>query len=327
MNTEPGVDGYRGVRALVFGATGFIGVWVARALARSGAHVSLVARDPGAAEPIRSEIGTDTEILKCDALDDAAVASVVRLVRPHVTFNLVGYGVDRHERDELLAQRLNADFPVRLAEAVSEWRADRWPGAAIVHAGTQLEYGPIPVLREDTACEPDTLYGSTKLEGTLGLARLAVAADLPALTARLFTVFGPGELPGRLLPSLIEVAVRGGDLPLTTGTQRMDFVHVEDVAEGLLRLGRAEVEPGLVANLASGHLTTVREFVITAAGILGIEEERLRFGALQQRPGTMRYDSVETARLRTLTDWMPRLSIAEGIRRTIERYGLTHVDE
>ena len=79
-----------------------------------------------------------------------------------------------------------------------------------------------------------------------------------AVTARLFTVYGPGEHCGRLLPSLIEAARAEKPLELTAGTQLRDLTYVEDVAEGLLRLGLAQAEPGSVVNLATGHLTMVR---------------------------------------------------------------------
>jgi nucleoside-diphosphate-sugar epimerase len=318
---------YGGERILVLGATGFVGPWVARELVHRGACVTLAVRDIDAVSPLLEELGGDTEAIACDAIDGSRMDAVLRRVRPAVTFNLIGYGVDRAERDEALAERINATVPAMICAALATSRDTRWPGASFVHAGSQLEYGPLAVLTEDATPRPDTLYGHTKLEGTMALARAAALTGVPTVTARLFTVYGPGELPGRLLPSLIETAVRGGSLPLTSGAQRLDFVHVEDVAEGLLRLGLSRPAPGEVVNLATGRLTSVREFTLSAAKLLRIEEEQLRFGALPQRPGTMQYDTVDTSKLRRMTGWLPATTVADGILRTIERYGLTYAEE
>jgi len=327
VNAEPSaLRRYAGESAIVLGATGFIGSWVARCLAASGARLTLGVRDPGAAQDLRAELGGTADILEFDALDTAALEATMRNVRPAITFNLVGYGVDRTERDESIARRINAGFVTALCEAVSRTRDPRWPGAALVHAGTQLEYGPIAVIAEDAIPQPTTSYGRTKLEGTLALGRCAALRGLPAVTARLFTVYGPGEPASRLLPSLIETARTGADLDLTSGTQRMDFVYIGDVAEGMLRLGLARVSAGEVVNLATGTVISVRSFAEQAARALGIAPARLRFGALPQRAETMQYRAVPVDRLRMKTGWTPPMTVAAGIRETIERYGLTHVE-
>ena len=123
------------------------------------------------------------------------------------------------------------------------------------------------------------------------------SAGLQALVARLFTVYGPGEHEGRLLPTLLNAARTGQPAELTNGLQQRDFIYVEDVAEGLLRLGLSCGTPGEVVNLATGHLTTVRECAETAARVLSLSAERLRFGTLPTRAEEMQHDPVTLDRL------------------------------
>jgi nucleoside-diphosphate-sugar epimerase len=137
------------------------------------------------------------------------------------------------------------------------------------------------------------------------------------VTARLFNVYGPGEHPGRLLPSLLDAARSRTAVDLTAGQQRRDFTYVEDVAEGLLRLGVSPaMEPGFVVNLATGRLTTVKEFVLIAARLLAIPPEHLRFGALPGRTAEMSHEEVAIDRLTRLLAWRPAGTIEEGITRT-----------
>jgi nucleoside-diphosphate-sugar epimerase len=141
-----------------------------------------------------------------------------------------------------------------------------------------------------------------------------------------FTVYGDGEHRGRLLPSLREAARLGSVLELTDGTQRRDFTYVEDVASGLLRIGVVSNVAGGAVNLATGTLTTVRDFVETGAMILRMEQEHLLFGSLPGRPEEMRHAPVTIERLKTITRWAPTTSIRDGILRTIrfasERHGI-----
>jgi nucleoside-diphosphate-sugar epimerase len=115
---------------------------------------------------------------------------------------------------------------------------------------------------------------------------------------------------------------------LTEGLPRRDFTYVEDVSDGLLRLGLVSGSSEPVVNLATGRLTEVRDFVKTAAAILGIPVANLRFGAIPTRPGEMVHDPVALERLERLLGWTPSVAIAEGIRKSLEisllgRTGLT----
>jgi nucleoside-diphosphate-sugar epimerase len=314
---------YGGARVLVFGATGFIGPWLVRMAAQHGAHVVVAGRNAAAAAALREWSGGTLDSLECDVTDDDRVQRTVAAARPHITFNLAGYGVNPDERDDAEAHRVNGRFVGVLCAAVSRWHDTAWSGAALVNAGTQLEYGPITgELREELAPQPTTSYGRSKLQGTLALQECAAASGLVAIAARLFNVYGPGERAGRLLSAMMHAAGAGLDLPLTSGEQLVDFMYVEEVAEGLLRLGLAHgAEPGEIVNLAMGRLISVRAFAELAARQLGMPSERLLFGVLPPRAETLKYDAVSTERLRQLTGWTPVVDADDGIRRTIERQG------
>jgi len=342
-------EAYAGARVLVFGATGFIGRHLVRALVAAGADLTVSARVGARLDRLTAGAGPAVRMNALDVCDDAAVTAMVGAVRPHITFNLAGYGVDRGERDEAIAERVNGRFPGILCKVIAEHLATDWAGQSLVHAGSQLEYGPIGGnLDERAEPTPHTPYGRTKLEGTRAIERCAAAHALPAITARLFTVFGPGEREGRLLPSIIQAGRTGEPLDLTDGRQRMDFTWVGDVVEGLLRLGvvpattgartpagqragtaaenravrtSGPASPGMVVNLARGVLVPVREFAEQAADALGVPRTLLRFGALPQRAETLEYEPVTNRRLRALTGWAPATGVTAAIH-TMQRGGV-----
>ena len=309
---------YRDLPVAVVGAAGFIGRWVARLLSFCGAAVHLTVRDAGPAAPIFREYGVSGEISEVDLLDRREIDSFLKKARPAITFNLAGYGVDRAEHDAHLAYRLNTEFPAILAAAIAR-QCPIHRGPRLVHVGSGIEYGRSACELQETTIPtaPDTLYARTKLAGSMALQRFCVEHGFSALTVRLFTVYGPGEHAGRLLPSLLEAARRGNDFLLSVGNQQRDFAYVEDVAEGLLRLGAAPATPShTIINLATGRMATVRQFAESAADILGIPPANLKFGALPVRFDEMNYTSVSIERLRAITGWAPKTNPAEGIAAT-----------
>ena len=312
----PGSD--RPVRALVLGATGFIGRWASRALEEAGAEVVSCGRDPDRLADVASRWGLAGRRARVDLATPDELERLVAGEEPDLVFNLAGYGVDRSERDEALAERINAGLPERLARAVARVPSE-WPGARVVHVGSALEYGVSEGdLAEESEPCPTTLYGRTKLDGTLRLAAAARELGLSTVTGRLFTVYGAGEHAGRLLPTLLEAArdTGGAAVPLSEGRQQRDFTWVVDVVGTLLELGRADGEPGRLVNVASGVLTPVRGFVERAASVLGIHPGRLDFGAVDVRAEEMQHRPVATGRLRDLTGSAVPDRIEHGVAAT-----------
>jgi len=305
---------YRGVDALVLGGGGFIGTWVAAALAHAGAKVTATARDVAAAHASLARHGARCEVRALDLAAAGAAARLLAQLRPAIVFNLAGYGVDPSERDESSAAALNTALVEELAESVRP--RDDWSGQALVHAGSALEFGAHDGDFADAwTCRPTTLYGRTKLAGSEALRDASRRRGVRALTARLFTVYGPGEHPGRLLPTLLRARANGDPIALSEGAQRRDFTYAAEVAHGLLRLGAlddAVAERAL--NLATGRLASVREFIEIAADELGLARERLRFGALPTRAEEMSHAPTSVLALQSAVGWKPEFTIRQGLR-------------
>lgn len=318
--TGDGDRALAGRRVLVLGATGFVGRWTVRVLERWGAEVVPHARDAERARSVLAGTAAGERIVRADLAEADRIEEVVRRVRPATVFNLVGYGVDRSERDERTAYRINDALVGEICRAASRHGAAEAEGVAVVHVGSALEYGEAAGdLSEDTEPRPTTLYGRSKLAGTRRLRRFCERRGLTGVTARLFTVYGPGEHEGRLLPTLLSAARTGETVELTEGRQERDFTYVEDVAAGLARLARSPAAHGEIVNLATGRLTSVRDFVLEAADVLSLSRDQLRFGARPTREEEMAHDPVAVDRLEELTGWRPATSVRAGIRRTRDR--------
>lgn len=309
---------YRGRRALVLGASGFIGRWVARQLGALGAEVHLAARDVAALDAVRETYELTGPLHVVDLAQAGAARDLCRDLRPAIVFNLAGYGVEPTERDERLAELLNHQLPRELSLSLLEHREAGWNGQSLVHAGSALEYGPVSgPISATTPSHPSTAYGVTKLAGAGAIAD-AAARGLSAVEARIFTAYGPGEHATRLLPTLMRARKSGELVALTHGDQRRDFVHVAEIAESLLRLGVSERTGFRVVNVATGRLRSAREFVLATANVLQLPAEQLGFGLKPYLKEEMWHGDVSVAELEDETGVAPVLTIEAGIREAVE---------
>jgi nucleoside-diphosphate-sugar epimerase len=280
-------------------------------------------REPGR---LAAAFAEGAEVHALDLSEAGSARELVARVRPEVVFNLAGYGVAKGERDATGYRRMNTELVEELASALGG-RGER-PGLRLVHLGSALEYGTSPALDERAEPRPSEPYGRTKAAATAALARRR--SEVASVVARAFTVFGPGERPGRLVPTLLAARGGTGRIPLSGGTQRRDFVYVEDVARALAELGELDAESlragrypfdAPCLNLASGALTPVREFVLALAEELGIARERLGFGDLPPLPEEMHHPPVPVERLRAALGWSPSPDPRDGLRKMAARLG------
>jgi len=311
-------------RTAVIGASGFIGRWVALRALERGDTVLLVGRHAAELSAGTSAVSSRVEVAHGDAAAPEAICDALDRFRPSTVLNLAGYGVARAERDPELADLVNH----RLPRVLVAWAAGVAGNISFVHVGSALEYGTASGdLHEATVPSPTTLYGISKLAGTRAVSEEARRTGCRAITARLFTVYGAGEHAGRLFPSLVVAARNGSTLPLSDGRQQRDFAYVEDVADGLLRLGDAATVAGEVVNLATGVLRPVRDFVETAARLLALSPRQLEFGAVPQRAEEMAHEPVAIGRLIALLHWHPSASLVDGISRACARLALPVVED
>lgn len=169
-------------------------------------------------------------------------------------------------------------------------------------------------LREDSPCEPATLYAACKNAAAVALPKLAEKVEVDACWIRLFYQYGPYEDTRRLVSSVIKSLLEGKTVDTTEGGQIRDFLHVEDVGAGIFEAAKAELK-GIV-NVGSGQPVTVRKIVETISREIG-REELVNFGARPYNPTDPPFVVANNGRLKTETNWSQRWSLEAGLADTI----------
>lgn len=260
---------------LLTGASGFVGRQIARALAARGHRLRLVLRPGGLA---RSGLaGTDAKVIETDDLfAEDADWWVGHLAGVDTVIHAAWYV----EPGQYLDSSRNIDCALgslALAEGAIRAGVQHFIGI-----GTCFEYRlPNAAITATSELGPVTLYAAAKLGLYRMLERRFVDAGTRFTWARLFYLYGEGEHPARLFPTLHRKLSAGEPMLLSSGDKIRDFL---DVAEaGRLIATLAETGQAGVANICSGHPVTIRE---VAEKIADLYEHRdlLEFGTASVHP-------------------------------------------
>lgn len=302
MSMEPGV------RAFVTGASGFIGATLVRRLLRDGAAVSVAVRPSADLHHLR-HIQDEIAWHRFDAQDSRTAAHVLESVAPDVIFNLATW---RAPDPAACAERTNAGG----LESLLRYAAPR--GARVIHMGSSLEYGDRSrPCREEDVTDGDTVHGAAKAAASRVGRAYAASTGCRLVILRLFQVYGPHDRSTRFLPSLIDAALTGRPFAVTPRGLRRDWTYVDDVVEATIAAASADLPPGEIVNIASGHQSTNEEIVSL------VERYAARRLAIDARPYTPRsWDAThwvaDIGKARRLLQWTPRYTLAQGLERTVE---------
>ena len=299
------------MRALVTGSEGFLGANLVRRLLVAGHEVTAIER-PGGSSWRLEEVADDVRPLELDLRDTEAIERLIPQREPEWVFHLAAHGAYSWQTDLATMIEVNVAGTAALLSA-----ARRAEVQAFIHTGSSSEYGvKAHAPHEDEWLEPNSHYAVTKAAGS-HLTALASANGMPALTLRLYSIYGPWEDPGRLIPALVREAARGRLPALVNAGVVRDFVYVEDCCEALL-LGAergAPRVPGAALNVGSGTQTCLADLVELARAVLGVAELP-RWSTMEQRDwDTDVWVSNPRAAFERL-GWSASTSLGDGLART-----------
>lgn len=192
----------------------------------------------------------------------------------------------------------------------------------IVVTSTSEVYGTaqyVPI-DEKHPRQPQSPYSATKIGADAIAKSFYNAFDLPVVIARPFNAYGPRQSARAIIPTIItQIASGNTQIKLGDLSPTRDFNYVEDLAAGFMALGETEGIEGREINLATGTEISMADTFAMIARLMGrdvaevTDPERLR--PVKSEVNRLCGDNTL---ITTLTDWRPRHTFEDGLRKTIE---------
>lgn len=291
-------------RVLLTGASGFIGRHCITPLHERGYEVHAVSRSP------REPDGSGAVWHAADLLDTAAGRDLIGRVEPTHLLHLGWYVVP----GKLITAPENFDWVTASFDLVRRFREAGGSRLAICGSGYEYDWAHGYCTENLTPCTPNTVYGACKNALHEMVRAYAGQAGLSLAWPRVFFLYGPGEHPDRLVASVIRALLCGQPAPCSHGQQIRDYMHVQDVADGLVAVLDSDASGAV--NVCSGAATALRDIVLTIGRLAGAPE-LIRLGALPARANDAPLVVGSNARVSAL-GWKPKHDLESGLGQTID---------
>lgn len=301
MANEAGLSGRR---ALVTGASGFIGKALCRRLMQHGVEVHGVSRTTRTPEsPI-------TRWWQCSLEDLNAVHTLLEVAKPDLIFHLASNSAGSRALDLVVPIfHSNLHTTVNLLTAATEVGCSR-----ILLTGSMEE--PDPSMDWPVPSSP---YAAAKLAAGVYGRMFRALYNSPVVILRVFMVYGPGQQDVKKLVPYVVLGLLKGEVPkISSGTRDVDWIYVDDVVEGFVAAVAAPGVEGSTLDLGTGRLVTVRGVVEELVNIIRPPVPPV-FGAMPERP-------MEQIRAANVEDtyrqlgWRAWMTLSDGLSRTVEWY-------
>lgn len=304
------------------GGAGFIGSHLCTRLAQDGHQVRVLDKLTGEASRKRAESLAKLRgvtIIEGD-IRDAALCRSVLLGADFVFHHAAEVSVPQSIADPATCIEVNLGGTVNLLEAA------RTLGTLtrFVLASSCAVYGDTPGTEKSETSEvaPLSPYATSKLAGEQLCRNYFQLHGVQTVCLRYFNVYGPDQDPNgayaAVIPKFI-TAILENEKPVVygDGEQSRDFVFVGDIVEANHRAAAQGQAAGKVVNIGSGRSVSLNQILQKLAA------ETDRILVLDQRParaGDIRTSRADITAARNLLDFSPKVSLEDGLARTLHWY-------
>jgi len=304
---------------LVTGGAGFLGSWICEVLVEQGAKVICL---DNLVSGLKSNVSSmmdraNFKFVQHDVTQPIFFDEPIDIVM-HLASRASPFEFEKYPIQILKANTLGIWVALGIAKKYN---------ARFLYTSTSEIYGcaeEIPTTEEYRGnvnpIGPRSCYDEAKRCGESYVIAYKMQHGLDVRIARIFNTYGPRMraegLYGRVIPRFIEQAL--SNKPITIfgdGLQTRSFCYVTDQVEGLLKLAFLDEAKGEVVNIGSDKEITILELAKLVNELTNSSSE-MEFHPLPKDDPLRRKPEISKAK--EILGWMPKVSLEEGLKRTIE---------
>ncbi|MFC6716704.1 SDR family oxidoreductase [Natrialbaceae archaeon GCM10025810] len=313
------------MNVLVTGGAGFIGSHLANAFLDHGHSVTVLdILDPYYDLGIKDrnlELCRETapdrfEFVEGSITDESLVNELFADAEFDVVYHQAAQaGVRTSVENPKKPHEINTTSLLNLLEAATATGVDRFVNASSSSVYGVPEYLPYD---EDHPNTPKSPYGVTKLAAEHYCRVWTDVYDLPTVSLRYFTVYGPRMRPNMAITNFTSRCLNG-ESPVIygDGKQTRDFTYIDDIVDANLALLETDAADGEAMNVGSTGNITIRELAEHVIDVTGAEVE---IEYTDAKEADARHTHADVSKARDLIGYEPSTSIKEGVSSFVEWY-------
>ena len=153
------------------------------------------------------------------------------------------------------------------------------------------------------------LYGEAKLAGERLTKLISKKDGLNYIIIRPSGVYGPGDLPDRVVPKFFKKAMANEPITLHNGDNRVDFTYRQDAAYGIAKAALSD-QSNISLNMTAGNAASLRTLAETIIDITGSKSELQDVGMHELYP---QRGTLDISRARQLIGYNPEFTLRQGL--------------
>lgn len=295
------------MKAIVTGATGFVGKWLVDKLLEQKNDVAVIVRDrkriPQKWEPYVSIVEASL-----DSYENLNKSSFPWKAAD-IFFHFAWAGTAGMERSDVALQLQNVRASCEAVKFASAMGCRRF-----INAGSIMEYEAMNGIPSDDANpSPGCIYSTAKLTADFMAKTIAASEHISYINVIISNIYGAGEASPRFLNTTLKKMLKGEEIPLTKGTQMYDFIYVTDAVNAMIEIAKRG-EDNSSYYIGNSKQRQLKDFILEMKDVL-CSESRLLFGEIPMSGTALTYQEFDTTRLERM-GIAPEITFARGIELT-----------
>ncbi|MFJ8064175.1 NAD-dependent epimerase/dehydratase family protein [Psychrobacillus sp. NPDC096426] len=299
-------------KVLITGATGFIGAALTRKLVELEIEVHVLIRQQSDIWRIK-DLDKVINLHSVDLRDLTTLKKVVKYINPDVIYHCATHGGYHFQQKTIEIIESNFMGTVNLLIACQEIEFDYF-----VNTGSSSEYGSKNhALRETDLPVPMGDYAVSKVAATLFCQSVRLQKQLPIITLRLFSPYGPWDAPSRFIPYVVKSFLKGESPQISTPQSVRDYIYIEDVVNAYLKFLNLNYLNCDIINIGSGNQTKLQEVVeiVQRKTNSSINASWGSIERVRNEPEIWKADVIQAEKL---LNWSPKVTMEDGLQNTID---------